>query len=81
MINEEFEFNQDIDYENEIKSPGWLRYQKELSHENTKQNKKLIKSYGLDAYIIPKNMSFLLNMLFQIDLKLKQIFLDQRASR
>ena len=27
---EEFDFNQDIDYENEIKSPGWIRYQKKL---------------------------------------------------
>ena len=25
-----FEFNQDIDYETEIRSPGWLRYQKKL---------------------------------------------------
>ncbi len=28
--NNDFEFNQDIDYENEIKSPGWLRYQKRI---------------------------------------------------
>ena len=28
--NDDFEFNQDIDYENEIKSPGWLRYQKKI---------------------------------------------------
>ncbi len=28
--NDDFEFNQDIDYENEIKSPGWLRYQKRI---------------------------------------------------
>jgi len=27
---EDFEFNQDIDFENEIKSPGWIRYQKKL---------------------------------------------------
>ena len=27
---DDFEFNQDIDFENEIKSPGWLRYQKKL---------------------------------------------------
>ncbi len=26
----EFEFNQDIEFESEIKSPGWLRYQKKL---------------------------------------------------
>ncbi len=26
----DFEFNQDIEYESEIKSPGWLRYQKKL---------------------------------------------------
>ncbi len=25
-----FEFNQDIDFESEIKSPGWIRYQKKL---------------------------------------------------
>ena len=31
--NDDFEFNQDIDYESEIKSPGWLRYQKKLNHE------------------------------------------------
>ena len=33
FIDEEendFEFNQDIDFETEIKSPGWLRYQKKL---------------------------------------------------
>jgi DNA helicase-2/ATP-dependent DNA helicase PcrA len=27
---DDFEFNQDIDFENEIKSPGWIRYQKKL---------------------------------------------------
>ena len=25
-----FEFNQDVEFENEIKSPGWLRYQKKI---------------------------------------------------
>ncbi len=28
--NNDFEFNQDIEFENEIRSPGWLRYQKKL---------------------------------------------------
>ena len=28
--NGQFDFNQDVDYENEIKSPGWIRYQKRL---------------------------------------------------
>ncbi|MDA9717675.1 UvrD-helicase domain-containing protein [Candidatus Pelagibacter sp.] len=28
--SDEFDFNQDIDYESEIKSPGWLRYQKRI---------------------------------------------------
>ena len=28
--NEDFDFNQDIDYESEIKSPGWIRYQKRI---------------------------------------------------
>jgi len=28
--NNDFEFNQDIDFENEIRSPGWIRYQKKL---------------------------------------------------
>jgi len=28
--NDDFEFNQDNDYENEIKSPGWIRYQKRI---------------------------------------------------
>ena len=28
--NDDFEFNQDIEYESEIKSPGWLRYQKRI---------------------------------------------------
>ena len=28
--NNDFEFNQDIDFENETKSPGWIRYQKKL---------------------------------------------------
>ena len=28
--NDDFEFNQDLDYENEVKSPGWLRYQKRI---------------------------------------------------
>ena len=27
---EEFEFNQDIENENNINSPGWLRYQKRI---------------------------------------------------
>ena len=27
---EDFDFNQDVDFENEIKSPGWIRYQKKL---------------------------------------------------
>ena len=26
----DFEFNQDIEFENEIKSPGWIRYQKKI---------------------------------------------------
>ena len=26
----DFEFNQDIDFESEIRSPGWIRYQKKL---------------------------------------------------
>ena len=26
----DFEFNQDVEFENEIRSPGWLRYQKKL---------------------------------------------------
>ena len=29
-IGNDFDFNQDIDYESEIKSPGWLRYQKRI---------------------------------------------------
>ena len=29
-MKDDFEFNQDIDFENEIKSPGWIRYQKKL---------------------------------------------------
>ena len=29
-IEDDFEFNQDINFENEIKSPGWIRYQKKL---------------------------------------------------
>ncbi len=28
--NEDFEFNQDIDFESEVRSPGWIRYQKKL---------------------------------------------------
>ena len=28
--NDDLDFNQDIDYESEIKSPGWLRYQKRI---------------------------------------------------
>ena len=28
--NSDFEFNQDIEFESEIKSPGWIRYQKRL---------------------------------------------------
>ena len=27
---EEFEFNQDVEFESEIKSPGWIRYQKKI---------------------------------------------------
>ena len=27
---EDFEFNQDVEFENEIKSPGWIRYQKKI---------------------------------------------------
>ena len=26
----EFDFNQDTEFENEIRSPGWLRYQKKI---------------------------------------------------
>jgi len=28
--NDDFDFNQDIEFESEIKSPGWIRYQKRL---------------------------------------------------
>ena len=27
---EDFEFNQDVEFESEIKSPGWIRYQKRI---------------------------------------------------
>ena len=56
--NDDFEFNQDIDYESEIKSPGWLRYQKELNHEKIFKIKKFLNNNNLDAYIIPKNDEF-----------------------
>ena len=56
--NDDFEFNQDIDYESEIKSPGWLRYQKKLNNENTFKIKQQLKEHHLDAYIIPKNDEF-----------------------
>ena len=26
----DFEFNQDIEFESEVRSPGWIRYQKKL---------------------------------------------------
>ena len=26
----DFDFNQDIEFESEVRSPGWLRYQKKL---------------------------------------------------
>ena len=29
--NEDFEFNQDIDFGEEARSPGWIRYQKKLN--------------------------------------------------
>ena len=29
-IEQDYEFNQDIEFESEIKSPGWIRYQKRL---------------------------------------------------
>ena len=29
-VSDDFDFNQDINYESEIKSPGWLRYQKRI---------------------------------------------------
>ena len=28
--NDDFDFNQDIEFDNEIKSPGWIRYQKRI---------------------------------------------------
>ena len=28
--NDNFEFNQDLDTESEIRSPGWIRYQKRI---------------------------------------------------
>ena len=28
--DDDFDFNQDVDYESEIKSPGWIRYQKRI---------------------------------------------------
>tara|TARA_Y100001954_G_C15664364_1_gene529348 strand:- start:432 stop:980 length:549 start_codon:yes stop_codon:yes gene_type:complete len=31
--NRDFEFNQDIDFENEVRSPGWIRYQKKLKND------------------------------------------------
>ncbi len=26
----DYEFNQDIEFDNEVRSPGWLRYQKRI---------------------------------------------------
>ena len=31
--NNDFEFNQDIEFKSEIKSPGWIRYQKRIKHK------------------------------------------------
>ena len=31
--NNDFEFNQDIEFESEIKSPGWIRYQKRIKNK------------------------------------------------
>ena len=31
--NNDFEFNQDIEFESEIKSPGWIRYQKRIKQK------------------------------------------------
>ena len=28
--NDDFDFNQDVEFDNEIKSPGWIRYQKKI---------------------------------------------------
>ena len=28
--DDDFDFNQDIEFESEVRSPGWLRYQKKL---------------------------------------------------
>ena len=33
---DDFEFNQDIDFETELQSPGWIRYQKDLNQTNEK---------------------------------------------
>ena len=29
-LDDDFEFNQDLDAENETRSPGWIRYQKRI---------------------------------------------------
>ena len=55
--NQDFEFNQDIDFENEVRSPGWIRYQKKLK-KMIKKLKQKFKIYGVDGYIIPKNDEF-----------------------
>ena len=40
---DDFEFNQDIEFESEIKSPGWIRYQKKL-----KKDFKVIRIFKLN---------------------------------
>ena len=52
----DFEFNQDIEFDNEMRSPGWLRYQKKI--KVIKKIKKFIKRNELDGYIIPKNDNY-----------------------
>ena len=56
---EDFEFNQDFDFEDNVRSPGWIRYQKiKMIIKRLKALKKKFKSFGIDGYVVPQNDEF-----------------------
>ena len=57
---EDFDFNQDIDFDdNNVRSPGWIRYQKtQMIKKRLDELKKKFVLLGIDGYVVPKNDEF-----------------------
>ena len=49
-----------FEFEDSVRSPGWIRYQKKIKMIQKRLNnlKKKFENFGIDGYVVPKNDDF-----------------------